>query len=112
MSRQPAGVAYETRHAELRAAIAQLERGSSRISGLRGITFLALLALVGYGIYRPMPAVGWAAAAAVGVAFAALIVRHAVLISRAAALEQRASVVRRALDRVEEKFAEVPESGE
>jgi hypothetical protein len=112
MSQEPAGIAYDKRHAELRAAIAVLERGSSRISGLRGITFLLLLALIGYGIYRPLPAIGWAVAAAVGLTFAALVVRHAVLISRAAALEQRASVVRRALDRVEERFAEVPENGE
>ena len=70
MALEPVDQAYEKRHRELREAIGELERASARISSWRGIAFLLLLAVVGYGIYRPMPIWGWGIAGGVGVAFA------------------------------------------
>jgi hypothetical protein len=91
---------YATRLAELRSVAAGLNARSSRISGLRGLTFLTAAGLAVAVWLSALPAVvGWAAGAA-AVAFIVLVFSHAVLISRESAVLQRVSLVERAMDRL------------
>ncbi|MEJ7731073.1 MAG: MutS family DNA mismatch repair protein [Polyangiaceae bacterium] len=112
MPAEPVETVYERRLAELRASAAELEQRGARISALRGVTFLIAVGLAGYGVFRWLPAAGWALAGAAFVAFVALVVRHALLITRAAAFELRASVVARGLARCREETRELPDRGE
>ena len=112
MAAEPVETVYERRLAELRASAAELEQRGARISALRGVTFLIAVGLAGYGVFRTLPAAGWAVAGASFVVFVALVVRHALLITRAAAFELRASVVARGLARSREETRDLPDKGE
>ena len=91
---------YAARLAELRSIADGLNARSSRISSLRGLTFLAAAGLAIPVWLDAIPApLGWVAAAA-GVAFVVLVFAHAILISRESAVLQRISLVERALDRL------------
>ncbi|HLM75765.1 MAG TPA: DNA mismatch repair protein MutS, partial [Polyangiaceae bacterium] len=91
---------YAARLAELRSIAGGLNARSSRISGLRGITFLAAAGLAIAVWLGALPGfLGWAAAAA-GLTFLVLVFAHAILISRESAVQQRISLVERALDRL------------
>ncbi|MCK6586681.1 MAG: DNA mismatch repair protein MutS [Polyangiaceae bacterium] len=91
---------YAARLAELRSIAGGLNARSSRISGLRGITFLAALGIAIPVWLGALPGVlGWVAAAA-GIAFLVLVFAHAILISRESAVLQRIGLVERAMDRL------------
>jgi len=91
---------YAARLAELRSTADGLNARSSRISGLRGVTFLAAAGLAIAVWAGALPgALGWAAGAA-GVAFLVLVFTHAILISRESSVLQRISLVERAMDRL------------
>lgn len=105
-------IAYATRLAELRAATSSLEQRSSRISLLRGLTFLATVGLAGVRLFRPAPAFVWVLAAAFAAAFVALVIAHAVLVTRISALSVRARLVERGQKRIAGDFAAFPERGD
>jgi hypothetical protein len=88
----------------LAAEAADLSRRSSRLSGLRGVAFLAAASLAGYGMLRSLPAVGWIVVAILVLAFLAFVIAHGVLIAREASVERRLSVVDRSLERLAGKI--------
>lgn len=88
----------------LAAEAADLSRRSGRLSGLRGVAFLAAALLAGYGILRSLPPLGWVLVGLLVAAFLAFVVAHGVLIGREASVERRRSVVERSLERLAGKI--------
>jgi hypothetical protein len=104
--------AYAERLASLRRALADLDRRSSRISTLRGVTFLIALGLFGVRAFRPVPTSVWIVAGAATAAFAGLVVAHAVLVTRMGELELRVRLVERGPRRIAGDLADLPARGD
>lgn len=92
--------------------LAAIEARSSRISSLRGVTFLAAAGLAGVRIFQPVPSIVWSLAAAFAAVFVALVVMHALLVTRAAALELRVTLLERGKLRIAGDLAALPDKGE
>jgi hypothetical protein len=112
MNASPAASPYTARLAELRAELAALEARGARISSLRGLTFIAAVALAAVRIFRPVPPLVWILAAAFAAAFVGLVVMHALLVTRMAALEVRVRLLERGEKRVAGELAALPDRGD
>ncbi len=103
--------AYEERRAILVERGAALDGRERSVSLLRGITFLAAVALAVLGGTRQH--IGFWIAAGVSLAtFIAAVIAHAVLITRKAEIDQRIALVARGLARIRDEYQDFPEKGE
>jgi hypothetical protein len=112
MDAPPTGAPYDARLAEIRAALASLEARSSRISTLRGLTFLAAAGLGGARVFGPVPAFVWMLAAVAAAAFVGLVVAHAALVTRTTELSLRARLLERGRQRIAGALHDLPDKGE
>jgi hypothetical protein len=103
---------YAARLAELGIALSDIEARSSRISSLRGLTFVAALGLGALRTFRPMPFVVTLLAVVAAIAFVALVITHAALVTRGAEIEQRVKILRRGEQRIARDFSGFPDKGE
>jgi hypothetical protein len=106
-----APTAYEPRLAEVRAALAALEARSTRISTLRGLTFLAAAGLGLLGIARHLPAAVWACAGVAAAVFVGLVVAHATLVTQMSGLTLRLAILGRGVQRERGELADLPDTG-
>lgn len=91
---------YESRRDELRAQAALLNRRSSSISLLRGLTFLIAIGCVIGAWSAFLPSLFFYVAALSGCLFIGLVVTHAVLITREDSIQKRLNWNLAALDRM------------
>lgn len=103
---------YDARLAELREEQAALDARSSRISSLRGVTFLTAAGLGAVRIFQPVPAIVWILALVFAAAFVGLVVAHAVLVTRAAAIERRVTLLERGKRRIAGDLSSLPDRGD
>lgn len=109
---QTAAAHYASRLAALRAQLHVLEQRSSRISTLRGVTFLAAVGIAVVRISRPLPPLAWIAVGLSAAAFVVLVVFHARLVTKIAAIELRVGLQERGLKRIAGDIAAFPERGD
>ncbi|MBK8255307.1 MAG: DNA mismatch repair protein MutS [Polyangiaceae bacterium] len=102
---------YEQRRAELGRAANDLDARERRMSALRGIAFLAAIAM-GIAAGFKGGVLLWALTAALVVLFAAAVIFHAVLITKKVEIEQRLSLVSRAEARLKDAFENFAEKGD
>jgi hypothetical protein len=107
-----AAIHYAERLAELRRTLHFLERRSTRISTLRGVTFLAAVGITLVRISRPLPLIAWIAAGGFALAFLVLVVLHAMLVTKITALERRVTLFDRGLKRIVGDFSKFPDRGD
>lgn len=109
---EPVLARHDARLASLRADAAALEGRSRRISGLRGITFLAALAGGGWWLFGAAPLGVKVITGAVALGFVALVAMHAVLVTRMGEVELRIELFERARRRTRGDIASLPAKGE
>jgi hypothetical protein len=76
-----------------------LDERSKRLSAVRGLLFVAALGALGYGIFRELPPLGWAAVGALWFVFIAVVAWHGTLVTREADVAVRLNLLSRSLDR-------------
>ena len=103
---------YAERLAELRNELHFLELRSTRISTLRGVTFLAAVGIAAVRMGRPLPPLAWAASGLFALAFVALIITHALLVTKITAKELRVTLFERGLKRIAGDLAQLPDRGD
>jgi hypothetical protein len=103
---------YAERLAELRNTLHFLEQRSTRISTLRGFTFLGAVGIALVRIGRPLPAVAWIGSGLLALAFVILVIVHAVLVTKITALELRVTLFERGLKRIAGDLAQLPDRGD
>jgi len=101
---QDPSVAVRARHDILAAEAAALARRSGNLSGLRGVLFLVAGSALVYGLFRPMPTLGWALDGLLWVGFVAVVAVHGALVTREAEVQARLGIVARSLERLAGKL--------
>ena len=91
-----------------REALAALERDlttrSARLSGLRGVLFLASAVALGYALTRDVPVFMWVLVAVAWAAFFVVVAVHGSLVTRETDVLSRIGIVDRWLDRTADKL--------
>lgn len=84
----------------------ELAARSARLSGLRGVLFLAAAVALGYALTREVPAYVWALVVLAGVVFFVVVAVHGALVTREMEVKARIGIVDRWFARTADKLPE------